>query len=86
MAGLKIETELRPCIVSGKHKALFHMWSVESNNTWWDNSEGEEMQCANERKTVGIVEYEDGTIHQCYPGCIKFIDGKINEYCFEEIK
>lgn len=104
MAGLKIETELRPCIVreliqrarysDGKEresekykdvKALFHQWSVIQSvmePSWaMGGHPGGQIQY-----TVGIVEYEDGTIHECYPLNIKFIDGKINEYCFEEIK
>ena len=33
---------------------------------------------------VGIVEYEDGTVHEAYPYEIRFLDGKLNEYCFDE--
>jgi hypothetical protein len=34
--------------------------------------------------TVGIIEYEDGVVTECYPHEIKFTDTKIKEYCFEE--
>ena len=32
--------------------------------------------------TFGIVEYEDGTVHECYPQEIRFCDNKLEEYYF----
>lgn len=34
--------------------------------------------------TFGLVEYEDGTMHEVEPQNIRFVDGRINEYGFWE--
>lgn len=101
MAGIKIESELRPCIVkltirkrktkNGEvveegeykyHKALFHRWNVFQDvippSPMMGGHTGGQIQ-----HTTAIIEYEDGTVHECYPQEIQFLDGKINEYCFE---
>lgn len=65
----------RPCKVKGK-KALFHRWSdkrkIISPSVAIGGHNGGTSQY-----TVGIVEYvEDGTIHECYPDEIRFLDSK----------
>ncbi len=49
---------LRLCEVNGK-RAYFHKWGVVG------------MSSPRE-VTVGIVEYQDGTVHECYPYEIRF--------------
>jgi hypothetical protein len=77
-----IETELRPCIVKDR-KALFHKWSDKSRivepSPMIGGHNGGIL-----KYTVGIIEYEDGVVTECYPHEIKFTDTKIKEYCFEE--
>jgi hypothetical protein len=66
--------DYRPCIVE-EHKALFHMWSQRCTPV------GGTLQY-----TIGIVEYEDGTVHECYPNVIRFCDNKCKDYTFPEEK
>lgn len=33
-----------------------------------------------------IVEYEDGTIHEVAPTCVRFVDNAIREYTFPEME
>lgn len=87
MAGLNGEiiirtSELRPCFVKGK-KALFHCWEPKMQVV------GESMlrgghSAGQLAVTVGIVEYDDGTVHECYPYEIRFCDDKVKEYYFPE--
>lgn len=86
-----MDNKYRPCIVktgeitdtwktiSGKsvtiiikeaeeHKALFHCWS----HKFWTVDQIS--------KIVGIVEYEDGSIHEVYPSEIRFVDNKAKAY------
>jgi hypothetical protein len=88
MAGLEntivIKTDYRPCIVKDR-KALFHRWSDKSkvlapSYTIGGHRGGEE------RLTVGIVEYEDGVVTECYPWEIRFCDDKFKEFCFSQDK
>jgi hypothetical protein len=66
-------TEIRKCIVKG-NLAGFHMWSDKSVIVPPSPLMGGHN--GGVRKfVVGIVEYEDGTIHECYPNEIRFIDG-----------
>lgn len=67
-------TEYRPCLVDGK-KALFHRWSVKAEVVGESplrggHSGGQLMG------TLGIVEFEDGTVGEYYPNRIKFLDSK----------
>ncbi len=67
-----IKQELRPCIVKYEkceEKGLFHKW-IEVKNLIRDNI------------TVGLVEFEDGTMDEVPISKIKFIDKKIKEYDF----
>ena len=66
--------EYRPCLVEGK-KALFHRWSVKAEVVGESplrggHSAGQLML------TVGIVEFEDGTIREYCPHQIKFLDSR----------
>ena len=76
------KTELRPCFVKDQ-KALFHKWNefakpVSGGITPIDPPPGQI------KYTLGIVEYEDGTVEEVAPHHIKFIDNKIKEYDFKE--
>lgn len=64
-----------------KHKALFHCWNHRSE--LYDASPmigghptGQISQ------TFGIVEYEDGTIHEVETTQIRFADNAMSEYAF----
>lgn len=97
MAGFIVENALRPCKVKFRipdekkpytfkkepeiKNALFHTWAHESSVV-------PESPLAGGHKggvvsyTVGIVEFEDGTVHMLSPECITFIDDKHQEYSF----
>lgn len=64
-------------------KALFHFWS--EHHQYYGNSGGYGvyMQPSHIIKTMAIVEYEDGTVHEVLPQEIRFIDGKVKEYDFK---
>jgi hypothetical protein len=64
-------------------KALFHKWSdiskiVEPSLMVGGHNGGVF------KNTVGIIEYEDGVVTECYPYEIKFVDRNFNKYWFEE--
>lgn len=81
---------LRPCIVRIKkdknqgrnhireieieeHKGYFHKWS----DVFWTIGESHLVggySAGQMSQTFGIVEYEDGTVHQHYPYEIQFTD------------
>lgn len=82
--------EYRPCIVtetiypsvrtqeiieSKKHNAMFHFWT-ERNRFYQQPFSGIYTQPNFMNLTVAIVEYEDGTIHECLIPEIQFTDGK----------
>lgn len=79
---MKIEVELRPCIVDDR-KALFHKWIDKSTivepSPMMGGHNGGVLKF-----TVGIIELEDGTVEERYPYKIKFLDNKIKDYCFNE--
>lgn len=79
---MKIEVELRPCKVNGK-KALFHTWSNKSQivdpSPLMGGHNGGVL-----KYTVGIIEFENGTVEECLPNVIQFLDNKLNNYCFNE--
>ena len=81
---ITIKMELRPCTVNDR-KALFHKWSEKSKiiepSPMIGGHSGGVI-----KGTSGIIEYEDGTIAECHPYEIKFLDGKFKEYYFEERK
>lgn len=64
-------------------KALFHCWSYRSELV------GESLVRGGHpggqiSATFGLVEYEDGTMHEVEPQNIQFVDGRINQYGFWE--
>lgn len=67
MAGftIQVENRLRPCLVR-KSRALFHKWTTNTLN--------------GKQTTVGLVEYEDGTVHEAYPNEIVFVDGWVGVF------
>lgn len=76
-----IEHELRPCIVSGREKGLFHGWEK------WQEPIGESPMvgghCAGQiSRTYALVEDESGQINRYEPSNVRFVDNKINDYCF----
>lgn len=77
-----IRAELRPCIVKDR-KALFHRWSDKSEIVAPSPMVGGHNGGVI-RITVGIIEYEDGVITECYPYEIRFVDTVFNEYCFRD--
>ncbi|MFT9496351.1 hypothetical protein [Anaerosolibacter sp.] len=81
-AKMTIENELRPCIVKDR-KALFHKWSDKSNIVDTSTMAGGHSSGV-VKYTVGIIEYEDGVVTECYPYEIRFLDRRCKEYCFED--
>jgi len=72
--------QYRPCFVKGK-KALFHRWEeiAQIRDAVMTGQMSGQI-----KQTFGIVEYEDGTIYQCYPNEVRFCDRLIKDYCFAE--
>lgn len=90
MAGLYIETKLRPCYIVDKKgkevtktKALFHCWDFISNVV-----DASPLIGGHPGGTIayvmGIVEYEDGSINLVYPQSIQFVPCIFDEYCWNE--
>lgn len=66
-------------------KALFHCWNhkpevIGRSYLRTDRPTTRVFQ------TFGIVEYEDGTIHEVEPTQIRFVDNAMSEYAFPEMK
>lgn len=89
--------EYRPCIVkvqTGKrtktgrrsvyeeHSALFHRWSDRS---WTTAALFSNEVSGQHAHTVGIVEYEDGSIYEHDPREIQFTDGKVKKVLKEYV-
>lgn len=72
---MKIKYELRQCLVDGD-RALFHGWGFEMKFV----SNGLNQPYGNHSVSIGIVEYEDGSISTVNPNRIKFIDNKHEQY------
>lgn len=64
-------------------KALFHCWSYRSELVGESPLRGGHPG-GQISATFGLVEYEDGTMHEIEPQNIRFVDGKINQYGFRE--
>lgn len=66
-----VETKvIRP---AEEHKGYFHRWS----DRYWTIGESPMVgghSAGQMSETVAIVEYEDGTVHEVYPGQIQFTD------------
>lgn len=64
--------ELRPCSVNGNN-AIFHRWADKAQvippGMTIGSSQGGQLW-----QVVGIIECEDGTVYECYPNEIKFLD------------
>lgn len=72
---MKIEMELRPCLVDGE-KALFHKWGTKIEYI----SNGLHQPYGTHEATVGIIEYDNGNVATVHPSKIKFIDCKHSQY------
>ncbi len=82
---MQIEFAMRQCKVKGKN-AFFHRWEEISNvlmpSAMVGGHKGGEV-----KKTLAIIEYvDDGTVHECYPDEIRFLDstGKAMGYCWDD--
>lgn len=86
MAGLdgriEIGIDYRPCKVH-MFKGLFHCWSHRSELVGESPLRGGHPG-GQISATFGLVEYEDGTMHEVEPKDIRFVDGRINQYGFWE--
>jgi hypothetical protein len=69
---------LRPCIVDKKQKGLFHCWEEESQPVAAAISIGG-APAGQLAYTLGIVELEDGSVIECFPYKIRFLDGTNSE-------
>ena len=84
---LNVQKELRPCYVyikkNEKEKVLFHCWSFESSivepSLMIGGHPGGTVAC-----TMAIVELENGRVIVTSPSSIRFLDNKINDYCWDE--
>lgn len=81
-AGITITYERRPCIVKGK-KALFHRWADKAQlvgeSPLRGGHPGGQLWLV-----VGIIEYEDGCVHEAYPDEIRFIDNPMERYAWPD--
>lgn len=78
--------EMRPCWVKdgeSERKALFHCWEHRQDLISASVMAGGHPAGTISR-TLAIVEYEDGTVHEVYPYYIRFIDSEalINQFYF----
>lgn len=78
---INLKLELRPCIIPGKRKGLFHRWEqiaepIAPGLTIGSHPGGQFSQVA------GLVELEDGRITRVDPASIRFTDNKMAEYAF----
>lgn len=96
---MKQESAFRPCIVIDdqrgrtadgtivgdiiKHKALFRFWSKKHSFLNSNVYAGAYTQPSHTIQSIGIVEYEDGSVHEVLPQDIGFVDGKVKDYDFK---
>ena len=85
MAAMEVEMkrELRPCIVNGKGKALFHMWEECSEIVPPSPLAGGHTGGVL-KFVMGMVELEDGQIIKVNPTSVRFLDNKFIEYAFAD--
>lgn len=73
LSDITIKRECRACYVANK-KAMFHTWSHEKEvigpSPMVGGHNGGEIA-----RTLGIVEFEDGSVKLVHPERIKFADG-----------
>lgn len=74
---VKNNIELRPCIVN-KKKALFHKW-VEFSAVVPASFAVGGTPAGNIKQTLALVEFEDGTLKECHPAEVRFLDRKEDE-------
>ena len=83
MAEISVKfSEYRACVVKGKN-ALFHRWADKAQTVGESplrggHSSGQAM------KKQCIVRTFPANYTNPYPYEIRFLDGKLNEYCFDE--
>lgn len=81
LSDITVKPELRPCIVNGKIKALFHRWQEETDviapSVLRGGHSGGEIKIL-----YGIIEDETGQVAKVNPTVIKFTDDKIQEYYY----
>ena len=83
MMEIKIKPELRPCIINGKKKGLFHCWEQYTKPIAIVEAAG--MNPAGQISYIaGIVEIEDGHVIRIHQSEIQFVDNKLAEYDFTE--
>ena len=87
---ITIERELRQCMVSVPAK-IRHIQNTSTQPGQYiiEKSEYETkalFHCWHPVTGNGIVEYEDGTIHEVEPTQIRFVDNAMSEYMFPEMK
>lgn len=75
-------SDYRLCLVNGK-KALFHRWEDRAQTVPESHLRGG-PSAGQVWAVLGIVEYEDGTVHEAYPCEIIFIDDEFKKYAFPE--
>lgn len=64
---IQIKFMRRPCLADGV-KAFWHQWQTKTTD-----ADGQLLKTIEE--TVGLVEYEDGTMHEIGVELIRFVDG-----------
>ena len=87
---IKIERELRPCMVSVPAK-IRHIQNTSTQPGQYiiEKSEYETkalFHCWHPVSGNALIEYEDGTIHEVEPTQIRFVDNAMSEYVFPEVK
>ena len=87
---ITIARELRQCIVSVPAK-IRHIQNTSTQPGQYiiEKSEYETkalFHCWHPVTGNGIVEYEDGTIHEVEPTQVRFVDNAMSEYVFQEDK
>lgn len=84
MAGFYIETKLRPCIVWGDQKGLFHCWGNEAY-TCPPSLTIKGLPGGQVYHTYALIELEDGTVEEVAPEDFRFVpSGIFEQYDFGE--
>jgi hypothetical protein len=87
MAGLYLETKLRPCLVGSpkqeKQKGLFHCWEYYSEVVAPSPMVGGHLG-GTVSGVRGVVELEDGKVMCIMPQMIQFVDDKQFDYIWPD--
>lgn len=70
---ITVKPKLRPCIVHGKMKALFHRWEQYSEIIPPSMIKGGHSGGV-VSGVMGIVELQGGAVNKCFPEEIQFVD------------